>query len=444
MRVMSRPERATEDAADRLVDHLKRIKRRLSVPADLDPMLERIGDARFVLLGEASHGTSEFYMWRAQITKRLIREKGFSFVAVEGDWPDCYRVNRFVKGYDGADESAYDVLHAFNRWPSWMWANWEMVAFVEWLREHNQEAGPGVGFYGLDVYSLWESMEEIIRFLEKSAPESVPVAKSAYRCFEPFDQDVQSYAWSTAFVPQSCEQQVIDLLAEMRRSVETFAADPESKFNAVQNALVAAHAEHYYRTMMRGRSDSWNVRDEHMVETLERLMEHHGPDAKGIVWAHNTHVGDATATDMAASGMVNIGQLVRDRHFHEGVVLVGFGSNHGSVIAADEWGAPMEQMEVPVAEVNSWEDLMTRSGEDDKLIMTEDLIGSEEAMTRRGHRAIGVVYDPAVERYGNYVPSILPLRYDMFLHIDETRALNPLHLRQITDHEPPETYPWGI
>lgn len=437
-----KPERGA-DAADRLVERIRRARTRLAVPADLGPLMERIGDARYVLIGEASHGTSEYYMWRAQLTKRLIREKGFSFIAVEGDWPDCYRVNRFVKGYDGAGESAFDILHAFNRWPTWMWANWEMVAFTEWLREHNASLEKKVGFYGLDVYSLWESLEQIIGFLERNAPESVPVARRAFRCFEPYDEDVQSYAWSAGFL-RSCEQEVIDLLGEIRAKAPTFDADPEAAFDAQQNALVMANAERYYRMMVQGRAASWNVRDEHMVQTLDRLVEHHGPDARAIVWAHNTHIGDATATDMAAADMVNIGQLVREGHGGEGVVLVGFGSNHGGVIAAEEWERPMRRMEVPIATPDSWEDLMARAGDDDKLILMDRLADAPEAMERRGHRAIGVVYDPTVEAFGNYVPTVLPRRYDAFLYIDETHALSPLHLERVAGHEPPETYPWGL
>src|SRR5215218_11022046 len=284
----------------------------LREPEDLDPLLERIGDARCVLLGEASHGTSEYYAWRARISERLIREKGFSFIAVEGDWPDCYEVNRYVKGYPDSGRNAREVLRTFERWPTWMWANEEVVSLAEMLRGHNEGLPEGrkVGFYGLDVYSLTESMDEIISYLERADPDAVPAARRAYRCFEPYGEDAREYARATAFVPTSCEEEVVSLLSELRGTVARYEDGPETRFAAEQNALVVKNAEAYYRTMVRGGAASWNVRDRHMAETLERLIEHHGPGAKGIVWEHNTHIGDARHTDMARSGMVNVGQLV--------------------------------------------------------------------------------------------------------------------------------------
>ena len=363
-------------------------------------------------------------------------------MAIEGDWPDCYRVNRYVKGYRDAGDSARDVLQAFKRWPTWMWANWEVVAFAEWLHKHNRDRSSKAGFYGLDVYSLWESMEEILHYLEKHDPKAVKTALDAYRCFEPYGEDAQSYAWSTRLVPENCEDEVIDLLLEMQRRANRYDGDPEASFNAQQNALVIKNAEGYSRAMVRTDSGSWNERDRHMMETLNRLMDFHGPGAKGIVWAHNTHVGDARYTDMAASGMFNIGQLAREQHRNDGVVLVDFGSYHGSVIAGKSWGAPMQQMMVPEARPGSWEDILHQLG-GNRLVLFEEECNSDEIETERGHRAIGVVYQPEFERTGNYVPTILPRRYDAFAFIDETEALHPLHIEP-EGNEIPETYPWGI
>ncbi len=432
------------DGSEGIIRRLRDASRPLESSADLDPLIERIGDARFVLLGEASHGTGEYYRWRARISRRLIAEKGFSFVAVEGDWPDCYRVNRYVKEDSGTGGDARSVLQAFERWPTWMWANWEVAAFIEWLRRFNRDRERKAGFYGLDVYSLWESLEAITGYLERTDPEAAEAARRAFACFEPYGEDEQAYAWSTAsLVPSSCEREVIDLLAETRRKVKTEPGDPEDDFSAEQNALVAVDAEEYYRTMIRGGGDSWNVRDLHMMKTLDRLMSYHGEHAKGIVWAHNTHVGDARATTMAAAGMFNIGQLARERHGggHQ-TILVGFGGHRGSVIAGRSWGARMERMNLPRSPEGSWEDILHRAGERNKLLFMDDVADREEFYRQRGHRAIGVVYHPERER-GNYVPTVLPERYDAFLSIDSTEALHPLHLEPHGD-KPPDTYPWGF
>jgi erythromycin esterase len=420
----------------------------LHTPAELDPLLDMIGDSRYVLIGEASHGTSDFYRWRAELSKRLIAERGFSFVAVEGDWPDCYEVNRFVKDYADSGSSAFDVLHEFDRWPTWMWANRDVVDFATWLRDHNARlpAERQTGFYGLDVYSLYESMAEVVRYLEGLDPEAARTARRAYACFEPYAGDVQEYARATALVPTSCEDEAVSILSTLRRKAPEYAADGrEAYFNAEQNALVARGAELYYRTMVRGGAGSWNVRDYHMVDTLERLMRFHGPLARAIVWEHNTHVGDARFTDMARAGMVNVGQLVRQRHGDEGVVLVGFGSYHGTVIAAEEWGLPMQRMPVPEARDESYESVMHRCGIPELLLLFDgsDDGGIPGLDTVRGHRAIGVVYQPAHERWGNYVPTILPRRYDSFIFLDHTEALDPLHMPVHVTGEPPETYPSG-
>lgn len=428
-------------------NELHGVARPLKNLMDLDALLERIGDARFVLLGEASHGTSEYYRWRTAISQRLIKEKGFSFIAVEGDWPDCYRVNRYVKGYEDSGENARDVLHAFERWPTWMWANWEIVALAEWLRTYNDTVPENrkVGFYGLDVYSLWESLQEVTHYLERTDSMAVRAAREAYMCFQPYQGDVHAYAQSTSLVPDSCEEDVIKLLMEtQRQALLNNPRDVEAAFNAEQNALVAVGAERYYRAMIKGGPDSWNVRDHHMMDTLENLMKHHGTDAKAIVWEHNTHIGDARATDMAGAGMVNVGQLARERRASDGVVLVGFGSHRGTVIAGKAWDAPMEQMLVPQAKEGSWEDFLHYAlGDDSLLILTDGDVPNEMFRRPRGHRAIGVVYHPQYERMGNYVPTSLSRRYDAFIYLDETTALHPLHIEPQAAFEPPETYPWN-
>lgn len=432
---------------DMVVAELEDLARPLEGPAHLDPLIEAIGDAKYVLLGEATHGTSEFYTWRTEITRQLITQKHFSFVAVEGDWPDCYRVNRFVKGGEG--KSAEDVLHAFARWPTWMWANREVVELVRWLRARNERMldDRKIGFYGLDVYSLWESMHAVIEYLQRVDPDAVAAARRAYSCFEPYNEDAQEYARATALVPTSCQAEAVAALVALRSKAAEYKeeGDPEAYFAAEQNALIAKNAELYYRTMVRGGPTSWNVRDHHMMETLDRLMQHHGPYAKAIVWEHNTHVGDARFTDMARAGMVNVGQLARQSHEKEGVWLVGFGTFKGTVIAGREWGAEMEKMRVPDARAGSYEAAMHQAVGRDSLFIFRD--EDEEATLKlqepRGNRAIGVVYDPRTEHWGNYVPTILPRRYDAFIHIEESKAVDPLHMIAELDGEMPETFPSG-
>jgi erythromycin esterase-like protein len=449
---MIQPVRKTRDASllKGLTTALRPLRESPGAHGGLDELVDIIGNARYVLIGEASHGTHEFYTWRAELSKRLIEEKQFSFVAVEGDWPDCYRVNRFVKGFNNAGVHATDVLHAFERWPTWMWANEEVVAFTDWLHTHNATLPPDrrVGFYGLDVYSLWESMAAVVDYLNSVDPELANAARRAYQCFDPYHGDVQEYARATILVPTSCETEAVAVLQTLRARAPEYRDDGnEAYFNAEQNALVARGAEQYYRTMVRGGAASWNVRDRHMVETLDRLMMRHGHRARAIVWEHNTHIGDARFTDMAQSGMVNVGQLVRQAHARDGVVLVGFGTHHGSVIAGDEWGAPMHRRPVPDARDGSVEDLLHRAGTGRNGILLFD--GSNDGgiagfHVPLPHRAIGVVYDPHGERWGNYVPTIVPRRYDAFLYLDETSALLPLHMPIFADGEVPETYPTGM
>lgn len=439
---------AEADVTSRLLDAVRAISQPLHSPDDLDPLLERIGDARFVLLGEASHGTHEYYAWRDTISRRLIEEKGFSFIAVEGDWPDCHRINRYIKGHADSGDSAREVLHHFQRWPTWMWANEEILALTEWLRHHNDGLAEEkkAGFYGLDVYSLWDSLYQVLGYLGKRSPALLPAARRAFQCFEPYGEDVQEYARATRWVEASCEEEVIALLSELRHTAPPpHSGDREAHFNAEQNALVVQNAEHYYRIMVQGGPESWNVRDRHMTETLNRLMRHHGSKAKAIIWAHNTHIGDARFTDMVDDGMVNIGQLVRQEHETEDVVLIGFGSYRGSVIAGEEWDAPMQRMAVPPGRPGSWEDVLQQTSAADQLLLLDEARGEEELLQERGHRAIGVVYHPDYERFGNYVPTVLPRRYDAFLFLNQTRALAPLHGVQVRDEgEVPETFPSGV
>lgn len=436
-----------DQSEDQVVAELEDLARPLDGPAHLDALVEAIGDAKYVLLGEATHGTSEFYTWRTELTRHLVREKQFSFVAVEGDWPDCYRVNRYVKGGEG--ESPEEVLHAFSRWPTWMWANREVAQLVRWMRAHNDRAldDRKVGFYGLDVYSLWESMDAVIEYLKKVDPDAVAAAHRNYSCFEPYNEDAQEYAAATALVPTSCQAEAVAALVSLRAKAAEYTAegDAESYFAAEQNAIIAKNAELYYRTMVRGGPTSWNVRDHHMVETLDRLMQHHGPYAKAIVWEHNTHIGDARFTDMSRAGMVNVGQLVRQQHEKEGVWLIGFGTYKGSVIAGAEWGAPMQRMDVPEAREGTYESAMHQAVGRDSLFIFR---GEDEEATMtlrqpRGNRAIGVVYNPKTESWGNYVPTILPERYDAFIYIEESKAVDPLHMPASVDGDIPETFPSG-
>nr|WP_262908662.1 erythromycin esterase family protein [Hymenobacter translucens] len=408
-----------------------------------------IGDARIVLLGEASHGTSEYYTWRSAISRRLIQEKGFQFIAVEGDWPDCFEVNTAIKQPEVTYGTAARLLQTFNRWPTWMWNNWEVAALVDWLHQHNRQVplGQRVGFYGLDVYSLWESLQEIMHYVERQGDGAATAAHRAFRCFEPFSDDPQEYAQHVAFVSQDCEDEVTAMLQELRRHPPVLAPalglEREMAFAAEQNALVAVNAERYYRAMIQGGSSSWNVRDHHMMETLTRLLDLHGPDSKAIIWEHNTHVGDARFTDMARERMVNVGQLAREAYGAERVFIAGFGSYQGSVIAGKSWGAPMEPMTVPEARRGSWENLLHEQlkGEN-ALLLSAEFRRHPAVSDVLGHRAIGVVYRPQFEQFGNYVPSMMAERYDAFLFIDQTKALHPLPVRP-DEHVPPDMYPWN-
>lgn len=418
----------------RALTHLSKRKeiRALALPLetvsrDLDGLVEVCSPARFVCLGEASHGTQEYYLWRAALSRRLIEEHRFSWIGVEGDWPDCWRINRWVRGQIDQDVDARQLLAGFERWPTWMWANQLVAEFLTWLREWNlaRPDNQRTGFYGLNVYSLWDSLREIFGWLIVKAPDAVPAALRAWRCFVPFREDPQRYASSARLVPQSCEADVVALLEELHRQTFGWVEDDPAAFDAVQNAFVAANAERYYRTMISGDQQSWNIRDHHMSDTIDRLACHHGRGSKGLVWAHNTHIGDAGATDMALDGMVNIGQLMRLRH-HGSVVLVGFASYKGSVTAARSWGSPEQDMNVPEAVPGSHEDLLHSAVQSPStLIFGADMAG-RWLSSWRGHRAIGVVYNPHRER-GNHVPTAMGQRYETLVWFPQTTALRLLH-----------------
>lgn len=416
---------------------------KLKTPADLDPLLERIGDAKCVMLGEASHGTHEYYTWRTEISKRLIREKDFNFIAVEGDWPDCYSLNRYIKGLDQQHKRASELLLNFQRWPTWMWANWEIAALITWLKDYNQPLNTAkrVGFYGLDVYSLWESMEAIVSYLEKTDPTVATIAKKAIRCFEPYDRDEHRYAKEQYTLSDSCREPLIQLLSAIRRKAVSYDHDPDAALNAEQNAHIAVNAEEYYSTMMSFNDNTWNLRDTHMMETLNRLYEFYGPDAKAIIWEHNTHIGDARFTDMEKAGMINTGQLAREQRGDKDVVLVGFGSYIGAVIAGKYWGAEMEKMHVPAARDKSIEKVLHDESTENRLLIFDRHNEKERFGKVMPHRAIGVVYNPEQEKYGNYVPSTVNARYDAFIYIDRTMALHPLHIKP-SGQQVPETYPF--
>src|SRR5437764_15477930 len=425
---------------------------------DYDPLMKIIGDARFVLLGEASHGTHEFYQARAEITKRLITEKGFVAVAVEADWPDAYRVNRYVRGLND-DPTARDALAGFKRFPIWMWRNTDVLDFIEWLRAHNTSLPPDTrktGFYGLDLYSLHASIEAVISYLEKVDPEAAKRARYRYSCFGHYGEDTQAYGYAAGFnLSKSCEDEVVAQLIELQQHTSDYAkrdgrVAEDEFFYAEQNARLAKDAEEYYRTMFSGRVSSWNLRDRHMTETLGALVAHldrEGGGTKVVVWAHNSHVGDARATSMGSEGELNIGQLVRERHGRE-TVLVGFSTYTGTVTAASDWGAPLERKRVHPALPGSYEALLHQVGLSNFLLPSPN--DSQAANALRGprlERAIGVIYLPKTERVSHYFHARLPEQFDAVLHFDETRAVEPLDRTtqwEVGETEIPETYPWAV
>lgn len=441
--------RSKEPSEIQLVSSLQRMAQPLSYESDLESLLKGVEGKRYILLGESTHGTSEFYLWRRAITKRIIEEQNVSCIVVEGDWPDCYRVNRYIKGYKDSGKSVEEVLQQFSRWPRWLWANVEMVDLLEWLKEYNKELAPHkkIGFYGMDVYSLWESLEQVISYLSSHHPKEAEKAKELYECFEPYGGNPDRYALATAYVGEDCESEVVTLLEEFARKYRMYPLDDEAVFSAEQNAFVVAQAEKYYRSMLHGDAVSWNNRDRSMVDTLYRLEDYHAQNNNTgtiIVWAHNTHIGDARFTDMRDEHMWNIGQLLRQEVGEAYVSALGFGTYKGSVVASDRWDSPQKTMRVPSAKAESWDSLLAKVSHRNSLFLFSSLSQEERErlLSVRGQRAIGVVYSPVFE-HGNYVPTLLPMRYDGFIFIKESHALHPLH---ITKQSPkfPETYPSAL
>lgn len=424
---------------------------------------ELVGDARVVLIGEGSHGTHEFYRARADITRWLIEQKGFTAVTAEADWPDAYRVNRFVRG-EGEDRTAEQALSGFERFPAWMWRNTVVRDFVDWLREHNEhqriESSTQTGFYGLDLYSLHRSMQAVVDYLDTVDHVAAARARHRYACFDHTSgDDGQAYGYAAAFgAGESCERQVIGQLIELQRNRLAYlrrdgAHADDDLFCAVQNATTVRDAEAYYRAMFSGRVDSWNLRDTHMAETLDALLGHLDemrglPGAtKVVVWAHNSHVGDARATEVGSEGQLTLGQLMRERHGQR-CRLIGFSTYRGTVTAASEWGGPSERKTVRPGLPGSLEELFHETGQSSFLVRMgqHDSPQADEVLNRvRLHRAIGVIYRPETERHSHYFHVRPADQYDALIHLDVTAALEPLEPTSLwIDGQTPETYPSGL
>ena len=412
--------------------------------ADLNPLMDRIGSARIVLLGEATHGTSEFYRMRERITRDLIVKKGFRFVAIEADWPDAARVDHYVRHFQYPPSE----WTAFARFPTWMWRNTEVRDFVSWLRKHNGTVGrtKRVAFHGLDLYSLYDSIRSVLNYLDEVDPELARMARERYGCLTPWQRDPATYGHAalTGSYP-TCESHVVraltDLLANRRNYAEH---DGERFLDAEQNARLVANAERYYRIMYYGSRASWNLRDSHMFETLKNLLAFHGPDSKAVVWAHNSHVGNAGATEMAARGEHNLGQLCR-KEFGEQAYLVGFGTHSGTVAAASDWDGPMEVKTLRPALAGSYEQLCHATGLARFMLGLRgrsDLCGPAGLGRERLERAIGVIYRPETELASHYFRASLPQQFDEYIWFDNTRAVTPLDTAEIKGL--PDTYPFGV
>lgn len=415
------------DDNHRLVEYFSSKAVPLASTSDLDRIIAEAGNRKLALLGESSHGTSEFYSWRAKISKRLISEKKFSFIAVEGDWASIHRLNQYVKNAPGALKSAKEVLRSFKRWPEWMWANTDIEQLAEWLRKYNMNLPDHkkVGFYGMDVYGQWEAMDDLLEFTKKYLQEHHPEIQRKVQCFAHYDRDEWMYAMSVSRKQySSCQSgliEVVNLLGTLR--VENNAAKDRKFFRAEQNALVVKNAEDFFRLAIADNTASWNSRANHMWLSVKRMLKLYGPDSKGIVWAHNTHVGDSDATSMHLHGRVNIGNLSRNELGRGKVFIIGFGTYTGRVCAGSKWGSAMEKMQIPPGRKDSYEDIFSRLEQENfYLLFDQDDRNNQLLNQYRGHRAIGVVYDPRNEA-GNYVPTILPQRYDAFIFIRHTNPL---------------------
>lgn len=431
------------EPTEEIISEVREIARPLRDDEDLNALVRSMSSRRVVMLGESTHGTEDFYEIRKVISQKLLEDYGFSFIAVEGDWPDCYELNRFVRA-EGAATKALDVMKNFRRWPLWMWANQQVDELIEWMRLKPY------GFYGLDVYSLNESLAVLKSYVDRVDKNLAQKILDVYACFEPFQKNEIGYAKVLMHAPQSCVEEAVECLREMTRTrLEDTSLDHEQLFDAKQNALILQNAERYYRAMASGDAESWNIRDEHMLTTLEALLRHYGEGAKGIVWAHNTHIGDYRATDMADEGYVNLGGLARERFGEESVYLLGFGTYEGEVIAGQGWERAPEIMGIPQARPESLEHYLHEIARDLKVnrffFEMKDGLQKYPGLNRtRGHRAIGVVYQPRFEAHGrNYVPTRLVDRYDGFVFVDRSKALRALRGREPDKNLFPETWPLG-
>jgi len=416
------------------------------------PLLHLAAAADVVLIGEASHGTHEFYRARAELTKALMLGHGFNAVAVEADWPDAYRANRWVR-HESTDAGAVAALDDFTRFPRWMWRNRDVVDFLTWLRGFNETRPPDgrAGFYGLDLYSLHSSISAVLAYLGKVDPAGAERARYRYACFEDFGEDSQSYGYAaTVGLSRSCEDDVVAQLVDLRRRAADYASRDgriaaDEYFVAEQNARLVLNAEKYYRSMFGGRVESWNVRDTHMMETLEALAAHlrrTAGHAKIVVWAHNSHLGDARATQMGDMGELNLGQLARERYGSK-AVLIGFTTHAGSVTAATNWDEPAERKRVRPSIDGSYERLFHDTGIPQFMLLLDDP-SLRDVLTPRLERAIGVIYRPETERMSHYFTARLADQFDAVMHIDQTRALEPLELWSRHEADLPETFPSAL
>lgn len=436
------------------LDDLRAAAVPIDQPAAWDNLIRMAADARLVLIGEASHGTHEFYSIRAELTKRLISEHGFHGVACEADWPDSFRVHRYVTGRSD-DPDAETALRDFRRFPGWMWRNTVVVEFLEWLRDWNRYRPLGrrpAGFYGMDLYSMHGSMNAVLRYLQKADPKAALRARERYSCFDHFNEKPEAYALATArggFEP--CEPEVIAQLQELQRKrVELLSRDglaaEEDFFSAEQNARLVRNAERYYRSMFGSRDESWNLRDTHMFETVERLMQHlDGSRSKLVLWAHNSHLGNAAATEMHERGELNVGQLIRDKYGAD-AMLIGFSGYTGTVTAASDWGGDAEVKRVRPGMLGSYEELFHETAIPEFWLNLDVYSPAIELLRQpRLLRAIGVIYRPETERWSHYFESHLPQQFDAIIHLDSTRALRPLEPGSLWDEsELPETYPFKL
>lgn len=403
---------------------------------ELDPLMEIIGDSSFVLIGEASHGTHEYYKTRIELTKRLIEEKSFNVIAAEADWPDALKVNRYVKG-TGGDTNALSSLSGFQRFPTWLWRNADVLSFVEWLKLYNDKIDSydkQVGFYGLDLYSLYRSIEAIITYLEPIDPDAADRARERYSCLSAYGYDEQTYGYAAALgLAKECEENILNQLVDLqRKELEYLKKDgPKARdefFYAEQNAILVTHAQAYYREMFRGRMSTWNLRDTHMMKTLLNLREHmkrSGNQMKAVVWAHNSHLGDARATEMSSRGELNLGQLVR-QHLGDDCCLIGFSGYSGTVTAASKWGGPAERKIVKPGMLGSFESLFHKVDLPSFILPLKATALINGLRHPRLQRAIGVLYMPETERYSHYFFSRLPSQFDAIVHFQETQAVEPL------------------